>query len=178
MSRILGAILAGGESRRFGADKAEALLGGRTLIEHAERAIARQVDATIIVGRGPIGDRPHAGLGPLGGLNAALHHARAHGLELVASIGCDTPVLPADLVERLHGAGAPCYLAAMPIIGLWPSALADRLDAHLARGPSRSMRSWAEAVGAAPVTLDIAIANINTPADLAAIIAAHERHRA
>src|SRR3546814_3555756 len=37
--KTLGAVLAGGRSSRFGSDKALAMLGGRTLLDHAQAAL-------------------------------------------------------------------------------------------------------------------------------------------
>ncbi len=172
MNRTLGAILAGGQSRRFGKDKALALLDGRPLIERAIGAIIEQVSEIVIVGRNGdsgIADRPQPGLGPLGGLNAALHHARENGFDTVVTIGCDMPFLPRDLVAQLQATGVPSFLQSMPIVGYWPASLADRLDAHLAAHTDRSMRHWAKAAGAVALHLPIVLPNINTPADLAAL---------
>lgn len=167
--RLLGAVLAGGESRRFGSDKALALLEGRPLIEHAMAALARQAEAVILCGReGGVPDRPGPGLGPLGGINAAIHEAAARGCDAVLTCGCDVPLLPADLVERL---GAGGYVAEMPVIGLWPVTLAEGLDRHLAAGGDRSVRGWATAAGVPRVSLGEAIANLNTPGDLEALAA-------
>lgn len=165
--RLLGAVLAGGQSRRFGSDKALALLEGRPLIEHARAALAAQVEEVIVCGReGGIPDRPAPRLGPLGGINAAIHEAAARGFDAVLTCGCDVPSLPADLAERLAGGG---YLAEMPVIGLWPATLAGHLDAWLAEPDDRSVRGWASAAGVARITLGAPLANLNTPADLAAL---------
>ena len=43
--KLLGAILAGGRSSRFGSDKAFALLNGKPLIDHVIAALAAQTDA-------------------------------------------------------------------------------------------------------------------------------------
>lgn len=166
--RALGAILAGGRSRRFGSDKAVALLDGATLIERAIAALRPQVDALVVCGRtidgyDCVADRPGPDLGPLGGLNAALHYARANGFNRVVSAPCDAPFLPADLVARL--VEPPCYVAAMPVIGLWLATLSETLDRHLATSDDRSMRRWAAIVGACSVDLG-ALGNVNTPADL------------
>ncbi len=169
MTRILGAVLAGGRSRRFGSDKALALFDGTTLIDHALAALAAQCDAVLVCGRpgpGSIADRPTPDLGPLGGLNAALHHAAANGFTAVISAPCDMPILPADLVVRLQAAGSTSFVTATPVIGLWPARLADELDLHLAEGGDRSMWRWTARVAALPVTID-GLANVNTPDDLA-----------
>ncbi len=171
MTRLLGAVLAGGRSRRFGSDKAHALLDGRTLIDRVLAGLTPQVDALVLCGREGAGvtgiaDRPGPDLGPLGGLNAALHHAAAHGFDAVVSVPCDTPFLPADLVARLGGGGS--YAASIPVIGWWPSSLADALDRHLATASDRSIRRWAISVGARPVEIG-SLANVNTAADLAAL---------
>jgi len=167
--RLLGAVLAGGQSRRFGSDKALALLDGRPLIEHAIAALAAQSDAVIVCGRGGgVPDRPAPGLGPLGGINAALHEALARGFDAVLTCPCDLPVLPPGLAGLLAGGG---YVEAMPVIGLWPAALAPALDAHLASGGDRSVRGWAGAAGVPPVRLDGTLPNLNTPEALAAFTA-------
>lgn len=167
--RLLGAVLAGGESRRFGSDKALALLDGRPLIDHAIAALAAQTDAVIVCGReGGIPDRPGPGLGPLGGVNAALHEALAHGFDAVLTCPCDLPMLPPRLAERLADGD---YVEGMPVIGLWPVRLAPMLDAHLVSGGDRSVRGWARAMGVAPVRLDGTLPNLNTPEALAAFTA-------
>lgn len=167
--RLLGAVLAGGRSTRFGSDKALALLDGKPLIEHAIDALAAQADAVIVCGReGGIPDRPAPDLGPLGGINAALHAAAEQQFDAVLTCPCDLPLLPPGLGGLLAGGG---YVEAMPVIGLWPAALAPVLDAYLAECEDRSVRGWARAAGVSPVRLDGTLPNFNTPAALAAFMA-------
>ncbi len=168
--RILGAILAGGRSIRFGSDKAAALIGSRSLIEHAIEALAPQVSALVVCGRSwrgrtALADRPEAGLGPLGGLNAALHHAVEHGFDAVLSVPVDVFPLPPDLLLRFAGKQAET-LRRHHAIGLWSAGLAPALDRHLAAG-HRSIRSWIEVTGASSTDdAGLDLRNINTPADL------------
>ena len=171
--RLLGAILAGGQSRRFGSDKAMADLGGRPMIVRVAEAVAPFVEATVICGHpavpaGMVGvaDLPCPGLGPLGGLAGALHHAAAQGFDAVLSVGCDTPVLDADLMARLRDADTATFVVQSPVIGRWPADLAAALMVHLGMPGSRSMRGWAEAVGAIAIDALVPIPNVNTPADL------------
>ena len=173
MSRLLGAVLAGGRSSRFGSDKAEALWQGKPLIQHAIDALRPMVDDLVLCGRaygdiGAIADRPSAGLGPLGGLNAALHHADAHGFAAVLCAGCDTPLLPAALLERLRASGGPAYVGRLPVIGYWPARLAGPLDMFLSEQRKHAIRAWADAVGAEAVDWP-GLANINEPKDIAAL---------
>ncbi len=166
--RVLGAVLAGGRSRRFGSDKALALLAGKPLIAHVLDRLRPQVDAVVVVGRGYAGegslpDRPAAGLGPLGGLAAALAHAAVNGFDSVLTSGCDLPDLPLDLREQLGL--APAVAAGQPLLGLWPAALSARLDAHLADSGDRSLRRWVTAAGARQVDLG-RFRNINFASDL------------
>lgn len=167
---ILGAVLAGGRSRRFGSDKAMALLNGRTLLDHAMAALAPHVAAIVMCGRdGGLADRPHADLGPLGGLNAALHHAAAQGFAGVLTTGCDMPVYPAELPAALIGAGA-AVLEGQQLLGWWPTGLAPELDAHLAEENDRSIRGWLARVDARVVQMPgLVLPNINRPEDLAAL---------
>ncbi len=172
--RILGAIIAGGVARRFGADKGAALLNGVALIDHVAAALRPQVDALIIVGRDWAGldavpDAPIAGLGPLGGLNAALRHAAAHGFDTVLTAGCDTLPVPLDLVTTLMP--GPAVIADQYLFGCWPVSLGDRLDLHTTHDAKRSMRGWIAAAGARQVASSVLFHNLNTAADLEAYAA-------
>jgi molybdopterin-guanine dinucleotide biosynthesis protein A len=167
--RILGAVLAGGRSIRFGTDKALAMLDGRTLIAHAVTALGQEADSVILCGRCLpklpwVEDRPAGGLGPLAGLNAALHFASRNGFDAILCAPIDVHPLPAAL--RLL-AGAHCaVLRNQWSIGLWPTTLAPQLDRHLAGG-HRSIRSWLEATGAAMVDDEhLGLRNINFASDL------------
>ncbi len=168
---ILGAVLAGGQSSRFGSDKALAELGGQTLLARAAAALAAHCDAVIVVGRSDapvptIPDRPAGGLGPLGGIAAALHHAARHGYADVLTCGVDCAGLGAGTLADLGP--SPAYAADQPVIGLWPASAAAAVDALLASDAKHSMRAFAELIGARAVTLSTIPANINTRADLAA----------
>lgn len=170
--RLLGAILAGGTSRRFGSDKGAALFKGSALIDRVFAALAPQVTDVVIVGREwpglrSLGDRPAGQLGPLAGLNAALHCALEEGYEAVLSAGCDTLPVPTDLATALSGACAS-FVAGHYLMGFWPTPLAGPLEAHLSNGEERSMRGWIERCGAKPVAFATAFHNLNTPEDLAA----------
>lgn len=172
---ILGAVLAGGRARRFGADKALALWQGRTLIDHAVAALARHANAVVVCGRGDVRigslpDRPAPDMGPLGGLNAALHHAAAQGFAQVLTCGCDTPVLPDALLADLAGRTSPTLVGDLPVIGIWPATLAPMLDDWLDRQRDYSVRGWARESGAATIAWP-GLANINAPADLVALAA-------
>lgn len=171
---MLGAVLAGGESRRFGSDKAQALLNGRPLIEHAAAWLAARTDHVVTCGRSveglvTVADRPVPGLGPLGGLCGALHWAAHHGFDHVLTVGCDTPLLPDNLLARLREGGDAAYVAALPIVSLWPAAAHAALDAWLARDGRRSVRDFAAHIGAQSIELPEPIANVNTQEDLTAL---------
>ena len=174
---ILGAVLAGGKSTRFGSDKALAKVAGHTLIAQAVDALSGWCDHVIVVGRETapaptLPDWPAAGMGPLGGIAAALRYAENAGYEQVLTCGVDSLGLPGDLPALL--APAPAYLADQPVIGLWPASAAATVSAILESDARHSMRAFAEAIGARAVKSDHKPANINTPADLAA---AETRHR-
>ncbi len=167
---ILGAVLAGGRSTRFGSDKAQVLWHGLPLIDHVLNRLATVAAAVIVCGRlhagaTSIADRPASDLGPLGGLNAALHFAAANGFEFVISAPCDAPLLDDALLSHLRSAGDNRFLVEMPVIGCWRSDGAAALDQHLRASNDRSMRRWAALIGAVPLDHP-APPNINRPADL------------
>ncbi len=169
---ILGAVLAGGGSTRFGSDKALALLDGRTLLARATDTLAVFSDTVVVVGRtiasaACLPDWPEPGLGPLGGIAAALRHAGLNGFDQVLTCGVDSAQLPDNLLALLGP--APAYLADQPVIGLWPADALPAISAILAGQGRHSMRAFADAIGARAVHPPSLSANINTPADLAAL---------
>lgn len=101
-----GFILAGGASSRMGEDKSLLRLDGRTFVEAAAgalRAVASRV--SVVSSRAdaeshglPVVEDLRAGLGALGGLQAALASCRA---EWAAVVACDLPFVTGELLARL-----------------------------------------------------------------------------
>ena len=188
-------LLAGGLGSRMradggGVDKPLRLLSGRTLLDHAVARVRPQVGAMVLNANGDparfaafgfeivadaVADYP----GPLAGILAGMRWAGARGFADVLSVPTDTPFLPVDLVARLDAArrAAGVTLACAgsggwthPVVGLWPVALADALEAALRDG-MRKIDRWKAQHGVA--TAEFAIAdvdpffNVNTPGELA-----------
>jgi len=173
---ILGAVLAGGQSTRFGTDKALAEFDGHTLIARAVDALAGWCEHVVVIGRETapaptLPDWPGPDMGPLAGIAAALHLARDEGYELVLTCGVDSLGLPESLPDLLSP--APAYLATQPVIGLWPASAAEAIEAILKGDGRHSMLRFAETIGARAVKAPADPANINTPADLAALEKRH-----
>jgi molybdenum cofactor guanylyltransferase len=169
---ILGCVLAGGQSSRFGSDKALAELHGHSLLAIAVDLLTGWCERVVVVGRETapaptLPDWPHANMGPLAGIAAALHLARDEGYSAVLTCGVDSPGLPDDLPELL--ASAPAYVLGQPVIGLWPVSAVAVIEAILEETGKHSMLAFAERIGARAVQLPCDPANINHGADLAAL---------
>ncbi|MBI3090133.1 MAG: molybdenum cofactor guanylyltransferase [Candidatus Tectomicrobia bacterium] len=118
-----GVILAGGQSRRFGRNKALEPLAGMPLAQRVARVLRELFRAQLLVTNTPevyaslripsvVDDRP--GLGSLGGIYTALRHADSPWCFIV---GCDMPFLAADAVRALaacRGTPLPSAAAAAP----------------------------------------------------------------
>jgi molybdopterin-guanine dinucleotide biosynthesis protein A len=168
--KVLGAVLAGGRSSRFGSDKALARWRGKPLLAHAADALAAQCDAVVIVGRDVSGttcvpDWPAPDRGPLGGLAGALNHALTNEYEFVLTCGVDSVGLPADLLGQLKP--APAFVTTQPVLGLWLAKSAGLVEEILLGNGSHSMRAFTDRIGARPVKLAAEPANVNAPEDLA-----------
>jgi molybdenum cofactor guanylyltransferase len=167
--RILGAILAGGQARRFGSDKAQALFEGTRLIDRVATALGAQCDSVVVCGRDEEGftclaDWPEPGLGPLGGLAAALRQAGAGGFTHVLSAGVDVPDLPETIAADLAGDGA-AIVESQPVVGLWPVSTAPLLEDFLVGG-GRSLYRFADHLGARRAELAAPLMNVNRREDL------------
>lgn len=117
---ITGVILAGGESRRFGTNKAFAPLHGVPLVEHSLEVMRKIFSEVLIVtdtsdlysrfGVPVFQDfEPHQG--PLGGIFTALHQTRN---DKIFVVGCDMPLLDRETIEQILEAGRDAD-AAVPI---------------------------------------------------------------
>ncbi|HEY2849023.1 MAG TPA: molybdenum cofactor guanylyltransferase [Gemmatimonadaceae bacterium] len=117
-----GAILAGGRATRFGgAAKGLEAVGGVRIIDRVAAALRESCDNLIIIANDSEASRwipgvpafadLRTGVGPLGGLHAALSHARDAALVLA----WDAPFVPAGLMRALRNAGeAQAAGAAVP----------------------------------------------------------------
>lgn len=190
----LGVVLAGGLARRMGGgDKPLRMLAGRPMLAHVVERLAPQVAAVAINANGDPARFASFGLpvvpdgmadypGPLAGVLAALDFAaerRGGDIAWVVSVPGDSPLIPLDLVARLHAArveaGVPLACArsggfAHPPVGLWPVALREALREALLAG-ERKIDRWTTRHGCAeaewPTTPHDPFFNANTPEDLA-----------
>jgi molybdopterin-guanine dinucleotide biosynthesis protein A len=148
-------ILAGGDSRRMGQDKAMLSLHGRTLLQHVTDSVGQVFSQVIVSVR-----QPRAGLalpqvcdalpdgGPLAGLAAALESIETPWL---FAVGCDMPFMSPGVIEAL-GSRRAGHQAVVPVVQGHPQPLAafyarDCLDAIRdiqAGGGKRSLRALLE----------------------------------
>ena len=172
--RLLGAIIAGGKSRRMGQDKAFVEWRGKTLITHVTERLSVQTDQLIInansnlehLGIGIVPDKIETGT-PMAGLHAVLTYAVEHGFDAVLTSPCDTPLLPSDLRALLSGHGAAIAASggqAHYLTGFWPVGSLDVLDGLI------RVKDFAAAAKAKQVEWPVKdydpFLNINTPKDL------------
>ena len=183
---IFGLVLAGGRSRRFGREKAAALLDGTPMLAQVAGRLRPSV-ARLAINAPPgswaaawaaghalpcLADRPDDPDGPLSGVRAGLAWAAAEGADLLATAPCDTPRLPADLIDRLAAALTPATGAAVartpsglqPLCTLWRCDGLAAVEAVLTGGHP-PMRLVLAGLGAVEVAFENpdAFANINTP---------------
>jgi molybdopterin-guanine dinucleotide biosynthesis protein A len=164
---LVGAVLAGGESRRLGQDKALLPLFGRPLILHPFEVLRRMVSEVVVVtipGRSyshlglPVVHDRFVGLGPLAGIHAALEFARPRPLFVLA---CDLPFVTVELVAhvvdwsssgRAFGSGTDAAAVEararvavwegrrQPLCGLYSASCRQALEARLSAGRLEAWR--------------------------------------
>jgi molybdopterin-guanine dinucleotide biosynthesis protein A len=182
---ITGLVLAGGQGRRMGGrDKGLQPWQGEPLVQHALRRLQPQVARLAVSANRHLDDYRALGApvwpdtlpgfaGPLAGWLSALQHCETPWL---ASVPCDTPGFPADLVARLSAAleteGAKIAVAATParlhpVFCLLSRDLADDLRRYL-QGGQRKVQGWTAQQRCAVARFDdeAAFRNFNTLADL------------
>jgi molybdopterin-guanine dinucleotide biosynthesis protein A len=108
---VLGYVQAGGESTRFGQDKALVELGGKTMLARTiELVVSVCGEATIVAAEGKYSEAPSEvladrwpGQGPLGGILTALQSSAQRGTEFTWNliVSCDMPFLTREWLEFL-----------------------------------------------------------------------------
>lgn len=183
---ITGVILAGGQGRRMGGvDKGLKVLRARPMVAWVIERFAPQVDELLINANQNLGvyrgfgyrvipDEIGGFAGPLAGLHRALTEARH---DLVATVPCDSPFLPGDLIARLSEAlnanGADITVARTgdqphPVFCLCRKGVLPGLTRFLGSG-GRKIDAWYASLKVIEVPFDDeleAFSNINTEDEL------------
>jgi len=187
VANAAGVILAGGLGRRMGGvDKGLRPLRGKPMVQWVLERFAPQVAEVKVnanqhvedyaaFGCPVIPDRIGGFAGPLAGLHAALS---ATSLPLVATVPCDSPFLPDDLVARLTRellvrqadlAVARTLEQTHPVFCVCRRSVLPHLSAFL-DGGGRKIDRWYQTLSTVEVNFDDqveAFSNINTPEELA-----------
>ena len=195
-NHILGVILAGGQSRRFGGgDKGFADLDGRPVLSHVIERFRPQVGRLILNANGDlsrfatfglevVADREIPGQGPLSGILTALEWAKRHAPDCaaVATVSTDVPFLALNLIQRLEaerGDGVAIAVSAgrrHPTIAIWPLTSREAVADALQRG-ALSVDALAAELNAVAVPFPMGeidgvtidpFFNVNRPEDLVA----------
>jgi molybdopterin-guanine dinucleotide biosynthesis protein A len=191
LARTCGLLLAGGQSRRFGAEKAVARFGGATMMDavisrfepiqrigvsaRVECAAAAHASA---LGLDVVHDPCGSPAGPLAGVLAGLAWADRNGFDMLATAPCDAPLLPHGLFEVLLAAidATPAAFVVTrhgehPLCAVWRTRLREPLRRALTGGRHPSVRAFLTAVHAKriPFPDPTAFANANTPEALAVL---------
>lgn len=186
---ITGLVLAGGRgSRMGGVDKGLQKHGGVPLAMHALMRLGPQVGAVMINANRNLGAYEAFGApvwpdsipdyaGPLAGFLAGLEHCETPWM---VTVPCDSPLFPADLVQRLAAAadaqGADIAMAAtredgviqvQPVFCLLKSELIESL-VRFVQGGQRKIDKWTaqHRCIAVPFEDERAFANANTMDEL------------
>ncbi len=178
--RIDGLLVAGGRSRRFGADKRRVSLEGRTLAERSLALLRGVVDGDVFVAGYGAFDHPvwatfvadaDPGAGPLGGLVGALLRARFG----VLVMPCDAPLVRADTLRAVVKLGRTSarpvvvrsHRGLEPLVAFYPRRVLPFLAAGLREG-NRALHRLVVRIGAleigAPDPREMH--NVNRPQDL------------
>lgn len=188
---IAAVVLAGGGGRRLGgADKALIDLAGRPLLAHVLARLSPQVDRIVLSANGdparfaafglPVVSDAAADRGPLAGIAAAAAFCTNRWPDVcyLLSVPVDLPLLPSDLLARLHAAAeraGGCAASASAggrshwAVTLWPLpfalTLARRIEAPDGLRRLQDAARLAHGV-AVPFPEPEPFANVNRPEDL------------
>ena len=190
-NNILGIILAGGKSSRFGEDKSTAKLGNKTLLDHTVSKIENEFNEILIISNNKdfnfknnkihvVGDCIEGQLGPLVGILTAMKWVTKNKKKYkwIASFPCDTPFFDIKLISELkikvkETSKKLIFLNSNKkrhnIFGLWSLDLIEILEKDI-KNSIRKVELWADKVGYENININEEkfdrFLNINTKKDL------------
>jgi molybdopterin-guanine dinucleotide biosynthesis protein A len=189
-SKILGVVLAGGKSLRFGEDKSQVKLNNKSLIDHILSEILTEFKELLIVSNNSIKFNKSEkisiisdfknNLGPLGGVLTAMKWIKDNNKDYhwISTFPTDTPFFKNQILKDFHDQinlknGKLFFIKSNNtrhnIFGLWSIDLADKLGKDLENG-DRKVEDWANKVGVNIIDMQFEkndpFFNINTKEDL------------
>ena len=188
-NNILGVILAGGKSKRFGEDKSKVKLNDKILLQHTLDKIKSKFNKVIIVSNNEIlknyitiKDCIDGQLGPLVGVLSAMKWVTKNNYSYnwVATFPCDTPFFNNSLIDKFIEASklndSALYFVKSQkkrhnIFGLWSLKLIETLEEDIIKNNYRKVEKWANKIGVKTININFKeidpFFNINTKEDLA-----------
>lgn len=103
----VGVILAGGQSKRMGQDKALLQIRGKTLLAHIIDilyAVRPKLDDVVVSGRKleiPYVQDTYKNLGPLGGIYSVIHTVEQHAIKSFLIMPVDMPLMTQNALDNL-----------------------------------------------------------------------------
>ena len=189
-SNILGVVLAGGKSQRFGEDKCQVKLGDKLLIDYILSEIIDAFKEVLLISNNKIEynnsnkislvEDIKKGLGPLGGILTAMKWIKQNNksYKWISTFPSDTPffkkqILNNFLKEIKDFEGELFFINSNDtrhnIFGLWSIDLLDRLEKDLDNG-ERKVEMWSNKIGVKSINMKFESTdpffNINTKEDL------------
>ena len=190
-NNILGIILAGGKSSRFGEDKSIVKLGDKTLLDHAINKIENEFTEILVISNNKefnfknnkihiIEDCIEGQLGPLVGILTAMKWVKKNNknYKWIASFPCDTPFFDMKFISELkikikETSKKLIFLNSDKkrhnIFGLWSVDLIETLEEDIKSG-LRKVEIWADKIGYENININTKefdmFLNINTKEDL------------
>ena len=190
-NNILGIILAGGKSSRFGEDKSTAKLGNKTLLEHTINKIENEFNEILVISNNKkfnfknnkihvVGDFIEGQLGPLVGILTAMKWVikNKKNYKWIASFPCDTPFFDIKLISELkikvkETSKKLIFLNSNKkrhnIFGFWSMDLIEILEKDI-KNSFRKVELWADKIGYENININEEkfdkFLNINTKKDL------------
>ena len=190
LNNILGVVLAGGKSQRFGQDKSQVKLQDKLLIDYILSEIIGEFNETLIVANEKINFMSSnnisitkdfkSGLGPLGGVLTAMKWIKENDKKYkwISTFPSDTPFFKKKelkfFYENINIDKSKLFFIKSNetrhnIFGLWSLDLMDQLEKDLLRG-ERKVEVWANSIGVSTVNINYKkldpFFNINTQQDL------------
>ena len=189
-NNILGTVLAGGKSQRFGEDKSQVKLGDKLLIDYILTEIIDEFNEVLVVSNNPINFKESEkislikdfkkDLGPLGGVLTAMKWVKDNNKDYqwISTLPADTPFFKnqilKDFLNKINiDEGKLFFIKSNNtrhnIFGLWSIDLMDKLEEDLDKG-ERKVEVWANSIGVKNINMKFEnkdpFFNINTKEDL------------